>query len=452
MPERTETEPELLAHHYTEAGLAAQAIDYWLRAGRRSAERSANIEAIGHLNRGLELLRTLPETIERARRELALQVALTGPLVASKGYAATEAAAAAIRARELCEQLGDVDRLPQVLYAEVGMLYVAAEDFRRVWPVVERFATVTEGLPGSGAQLVGRRFVALRHFHRGEFRQARDQVQGTLELFDPIRHDAIAFQYGHDEVVIERAYLSWVLWLLGFPDQAVEWSRAAAARGSEIKHTNSKAIALCLGLAMPQQFLRNPVAVREYSQSALEYSNEMKLSLLHALGEILAGWSRVELQRAEDGLVQMYNGFAEFRATGSGFHVPYLLGRLAEAQAKLGQIEEGRQTVERALAIVERSGDQSWESDLHRLKGDLLLSLSRREEAENSLASALAIARKQEARSLELRASLSLARLWCEERKCAQARALLQPVYDWFTEGFDTPDLRDARTLLQQIC
>jgi predicted ATPase len=169
MPERTETEPELLAHHYTEAGLAAQATDYWLRAGKRSAERSANIEAIGHLNRALEVLRTLPETVERARQELALQVALTGPLVANKGYAAAEAAAVAIRARELCEQLGDADRLPQVLYAELGMLYVAAKDFRRVWPVVERFATVTEGLPGSGAQLAGRRFVALRHFHRGEF-------------------------------------------------------------------------------------------------------------------------------------------------------------------------------------------------------------------------------------------------------------------------------------------
>ncbi len=452
MPERTETEPELLAHHYTEAGLAVQAIDYWLRAGRRSAERSANIEAIGHLNRGLEVLRTLPETIERARQELALQVALTGPLVASKGYAATEAAAAAIRARELCERVGDVDRLPQVLYAEVGMLYVAAEDFRRVWPVVERFATVTEGLLDTGAHLVGRRFVALRHFHRGEFRQVRDQVRGTLELFDPIRHDAIAFQYGHDEVVIERAYLSWVLWLLGFPDQAVEWGRAAAARGSEIKHTNSKAIALCWGLAMPQQFLRNPVAVREYSLSVLEYSNEMKLPLWHALGEILAGWSRVELERAKDGLVQMHNGFAEFRATRSGHHLPYHLGRLAEAQRRLGKIEEGRQTIERALALVDRSADQSWESDLHRLNGDLLLSLSRREEAEQSLASAITIAKEQEAKSLELRASLSLARLWCEERKYAQARALLQPVYDWFTEGFDTPDLRDARTLLQQMC
>jgi class 3 adenylate cyclase len=290
MPERTETEPELLAHHYTEAGLAAQAIDYWLRAGRRSAERSANVEAVGHLNRGLEVLRTLPETVERARQELALQVALAGPLIASKGYAATEAAAAASRARELCEQLGDADRLPQVLYAELGMLYVAAEDLRRVWPVVERFATVTGGLPGSGAQLVGRRFVALRYFHRGEFRQLRDQVRETLELFDPTRHGAIAWQYGHDEVICERGYLSWALWLLGFPDQAMEWGRAAAAHAAEIQHANSKALALCHGLAMPQQFLRNAVAVREHSESLLEYCNEMKLPLWHAFGEILAGW------------------------------------------------------------------------------------------------------------------------------------------------------------------
>jgi predicted ATPase len=174
--------------------------------------------------------------------------------------------------------------------------------------------------------------------------------------------------------------------------------------------------------------------------------------LWHAFGEILAGWSLVELEQAKDGLVQMHNGFAELRTTRSGVHLPYLLGRLAEAQAKLGKIEEGRQTVERALAIVDRSENRSWESDLHRLNGDLLLSLSRREEAETSLASAIAIAKNQEAKSLELRAAISLAQLWCEEGKHAQGRALLQPVYDWFTEGFDTPDLRDARTLLQQMC
>jgi hypothetical protein len=148
----------------------------------------------------------------------------------------------------------------------------------------------------------------------------------------------------------------------------------------------------------------------------------------------------------------MHNGFAEFRATRSGYHLPYLLGRLAEAQTRLGKMEEGRQTIERALALVDRSADQSWESDLHLLNGDLLSSLSRREEGENSLALAIAIARKQEARSLELRAAISLARLWREEGKQAQARVLLQPVYDWFTEGFDTADLRDARTLLQQMC
>jgi predicted ATPase len=178
----------------------------------------------------------------------------------------------------------------------------------------------------------------------------------------------------------------------------------------------------------------------------------MKLPLWHAFGEVLAGWALVELERLEDGLAQMHNGFAEFRATGSGYHLPYLLGRLAEAQTRLGKMEEGRQTIEKALALVDRSEDHSWESDLHRLNGDLLLALFRREEAETSLASAIAIAKKQEAKSLELRASLSLARLRLEEGKRAQARALLKPVYDWFTEGFDTVDLRDAGTLLQQLC
>jgi class 3 adenylate cyclase/predicted ATPase len=450
-PERVEQEPELLAHHYTEAALPAEAIGFWLRAGERAAERSANVEAIGHLNRGLAAVRTLPETVERARQELALQVALGGPLIASKGYAASEAAVAATRARQLCEELGDRDRLLQALYSELSTFYIGAED-EGAWPVVERFASLTNGLLESGAHFVGRRMLALQHYHRGEFLLARSELERILELYDPSRHDALALRYGHDVVVSGRSYLSWLLWLLGFSDQALQASKQAAARGKEITHANSKAFAVLMGSAFPQQFFHNPIAVKEHSHSLIEFCDQMRLPFWRAYAQVLAGWAEVELGEGEPGLARMQKGLVDLKSTGTGRHLPYLLGRLAEAQAKLGQIEEADQTVKRALAVVEASGDRSWEADLHRLNGELLFSLGSNScEIEACLEMAIAVAAKQTAKSLQLRASTSLARLWREQNKRTQAISLLEPLYNWFTEGFDTFDLQSARLLLNEL-
>jgi class 3 adenylate cyclase/predicted ATPase len=450
-PERAEREPELLAHHYTEAGLPAEAVGFWLRAGERAAERSANVEAVGHLNRGLEAVRTLPETIDRARQELALQVALGGPLIATKGYAAPEAGVAASRARQLCEELGDRDRLMQALYAELSTLYISAED-RGAWPVVERFASLTEGQLESGAHFVGRRMLALQHYHRGEFLQARNELERILEVYDSNRHDALALRYGHDVVVSGRSYLSWLLWLLGFPDRALLASFEAAARGKEITHANSKAFALLMGSAMPQQFLHNPIAVKEHSQALIEFSDQMRLPFWRAYAQVLAGWAQVELGEGEGALARIRKGLTDLRATGTGRHLPYLLGRLAEAEVKLGRIDEARRTIKTALSVVETSGDCSWESDLYRLEGELLFFLkSSPSQVEESLRTAIEIAIRQSAKSLELRAGTSLARLWREQNKRIQAVSLLEPIYFWFSEGFESFDLQTAKSLLHEL-
>jgi predicted ATPase len=378
-------------------------------------------------------------------------VALGGPLIANKGYAAPEAATTARRARQLCEELGDRDRLMQALYFELSTLYIGAEG-QGAWPLVERFAGLTEGLLESGAHLVGRRMLALQHFHRGEFLQARDELERILELYDPNRHDALALRYGHDVVVSGWCYLCWLLWLLGLPDRALKASSKAAARGKKITHANSKAFALLMGLAMPQQFFHNPIAVKEHSLSLIEFCDQMRLPFWRAYAEVLVGWAQVELEESEGGLVRIHKGLTDLRATGTGRHLPYLLCRMAEAQAKVGQSEQAQHTIKRALLIVETSADRSWESDLHRLHGELLFSVDpRSERAEESLRKAIRIAAEQRAKALELRACTSLARLWREQDKRIQAIELLEPMYAWFSEGLGSFDLVAARSLLEDL-
>jgi class 3 adenylate cyclase/tetratricopeptide (TPR) repeat protein len=451
MPERADQEPELLAHHYTEAALPTEAVPFWLRAGERAAERSANLEAIGHLNKGLAALRSLPETVERARHELALQVALGGPLIANKGYAAPEAAIAATRARQLCEQLGDSEKLTQALYSELSTLYIGAGD-ERVWPVVERFATLTDGLLESGAHFVGRRMLALQHYHRGEFLQAKRELERILELYNPKLHDALALRYGHDVIVSSYSYLSWLFWLLGFPEQAKQAAQQAVDRGKKITHANSKAFAMLMGSVFPEQFLHDAVLVKEHAQSVIEFSDEMRLPFWRAYGQVLAGWAEVELSTSESGLERVQQGLIDLRSTGTGRHLPFLLGRVVEAQTKLGKIKEAQETMTRGLSVVATSGDHSWESDLHRLRGELLFSLnSGPDEVEASFEKAIQLAAEQKAKSLELRARTSLARFWRERNKRAQAIDLLEPLYNWFSEGRDTFDLRAAASVLKEL-
>jgi predicted ATPase len=448
-PDRAAAEPELLAHHFTEAGSVERAVPYWQRAGERAGARSANAEAASHLRSGLALLSALPESPERSRQELALQVALGVALMATRGSGASETATTYARARELCERLGDKERLLPVLYGEWGTRYIPAEE-DKARALANRFAGLAER--DEDARLVAERMLALHCFARGALGQARTHLERILAGYDPERHQALVLRFGYDARAAALSYMSWILWHLGYPEQGLRASEEAATWAGQIAHANSKGMTLSFGVAMLRQFLRDAATVEGRARSLVELCDEMRLPLWRGYGQVLGGWAAAAQGRAEDGLAAVTSGLRELREINAGRHLPYLLGLLAEVQAGAGRIEDGLATVAEALEVVRRSGDHGWEGDLHRIRGDLLRAAGGQDgAAETALEEAVEVARRHHARSLELRAVTRLAQLRALRGQRRQAHDLLAPIYGWFTEGLDTPDLQDARAVLDEL-
>lgn len=452
LEQSADSAPEILAHHATKAGLTEKAIGYWQRAGERAAERSANVEAITHLKKGLSLLENLPDTDERARRELALQIVLGGPLIANKGYSARETAQTYTRARTLCERLSDTDRLLPALYGEWVSRYHHCDD-SEARALAEKFSNLAQRQEGVGPRLVSARMMGLHLFLDGKFLEAQNHFKKLVELYDPAQHRSLAFQYGHDAKAAGLCYLSWTLWHLGYPDQAVKTSDAAIAWLKEINHANSKGLTLFFGAAVPQQFVGKVSEVEKHTQSLIAFSDEMKLPIWKTYGLVLSGWVQVSKGHCQAGLATIIQGLEAHKATGSERHMSYLLGIFADALLKCGETDQGLNMIAQALASTNRTAERGWEGDLHRIKGQLQLASTPADPraAQASLNTALEIARHQSAKALELRAATSLAQLWYEQDKRERAHDLLAPVYNWFTEGFDTADLKKAKALLDKL-
>jgi predicted ATPase len=452
-PERVEVEPEVVANHFARAGFSGPAVEYWLRAGVRAAERSGNVEAVGHLICGLELLKDLPAASdERNRRELALRLAIGGPLIATKGYAAPETVEAYTRARELCEELGDTERLLPAVYGEWAARYVRSE-VAEMRSLSARFSALADLDSRSGVALIGTRMEALDRFHSGELIAARALLGTILTRYDPLQHRALALQFGHDARAASLSYLTWTLWCLGYPEQAAATSEAAIAWAKELNHANSKGIALCWGGALATVLLRWPEAAEIRAVEVLTFCNEARLPLWGAYARVYLGWARVEQNDLKGGLAEMAAGLTDLRGTGSRRFLPLMLAWTAEAEAKAGLLKKAVRTIAEAFAALDATGDIVWMAELRRMRADLLSRGDRNDqmESENDLRQAIDVARVQQARSLELRASTSLARLWRDQGKTAEAQALLAPVYNWFTEGFDAPDLIEAKALLNEL-
>jgi predicted ATPase len=444
-----ETQPELLAHHFTEAGLAEPAIAYWHRAGRRATGRSANREAVSHLTKGLDILRKTPATPGRTRQELALQIALGAPLQALKGQAAPEAAEAFRRARELCEQLGDTRQLSTVLHG-LHAFHIVRGELPAAMDLAEecyRLALHEE----DGALIAAALFVlGCVSFHLAKLTSARENFEKALHLYDPCPRAPRVLPAGVDLGVFGKSYLSHAVWYLGYPDRAVEWSRAAAADAAECSHFFSRAVAAAYA-AMLMQFLGHARAAKQQADAAIALCTEHKFAYYLAWARVIRGWALAREAREDEGIMEMREALAALRATGAGLRRPYYLGILAESLGVAGQIEEASDLVASALAVAAEHGDQFFSAELHRIEGELLGRRSGPEASETSFSQAVAIARRQKARLTELRAATSLARLWREQGRRAEAHDLLAPIYAWFTEGFDTADLKDARALLDEL-
>ena len=450
-PETAETQPELLAQHYTEAGLAAQAVLYWQRAGQRANERSAHVEALSHLTRGLEVLAALPDAAERAQHELVLQTTLGAVLMATKGQAAPEVGQAYARARELCGQVGETPQLFPILFG-LWRFYLVRAEYQTARELAEQCFSLAQGVDAPALRLAAHFALGVSLLWLGEIALARAHLEQSLALYNPQEHRVLAFRAGLDLEVWCLSHLAQALWLLGYPDQALRRSHEALTLAQELSHPPSLA-AVLFYVAFIHCYRREAQATQERAAATMALASAQGLPQWLTVGRLLRGWALAIQGQAEEGIAQMRPSLAAWRAMGAGMAVSHFLVLLAEAYGRAGQAEEGLRPLAEALVHMDTTGEHDYAAEVYWLKGELLLrqAIPDEAQAETCLYQALDIARHQQTKSWELRAATSLARLWQQQGKRAEAHALLAPVYGWFTEGFDTADLQEARALLEAL-
>jgi len=450
-PESGETQPELLAHHYTEAGLVEQAIAYWQRAGQQASERSANLEAISHFTIGIELLTTLPETPAHTQHALTLHIALGSALQMAKGFAAPEVERAYTRARELCQQVGETPELAPVLY---GLLrfYTGRVQLSTARELGETLLRLAQRAHDPALAVAAHYALGLTWFNLGALPAARPHLEEGIAHYTPDQRRVPLFRMGHDPGVACRGIAAQTLWILGYPEQALAHLHDALALAHELSHPFSLAWAWCIA-AFIYQYLRDVPAVHKQAEAAVALSTEQRFTQLVAWGMSLRGWALALQGQGEAGIAQVRQGIAACRATETTLYVPYFCTVMVDVASHLGHTADGLQALAEAHTLVEQHDERWWEAEIYRLRGVLLLRQTEtsQAEAETWLQRALDVARRQEAKSLELRAAMSLSRLWQQQSKRQEAYDLLAPIYGWFTEGFDTADLQEAKALLDTL-
>jgi class 3 adenylate cyclase/tetratricopeptide (TPR) repeat protein/transcriptional regulator with XRE-family HTH domain len=445
-PDTAATQPELLAHHYTEAGMAAQAVPYWQQAGQRAIERSANVEAISHLTKGLELLKSIPETSERSRHELVLQLSLGTGFALHKGWATPEAELAFTRASELCRQVGDSRQRFSALLRLMHLNQTKGR-LRTLRELCEEGLTLAEDAQDPALLETAHQEIGSVLFFMGEPAAALEHLKQCVVQ----HHRSLTLDAGFEPAVMSLSRASFALWMLGYPDRALAWAHEALAMARQLSHPHSLVIALQYSAAL-HSARREASLVQERAEAVMALSCEHGFTLWLAGGRLWCGWALAEQGRAEEGIAQLRQGLATYQTLGAGLGQTHFLARLAEAYKRGGYLGEGLRVLDEALVAVREREERYYEAEIYRLKGEfLLLQDSGSGEAESCLRQAFDVACQQQATSLELRAAMSLSLLWQSQGKRPEARQLLAEVYDWFTEGFETPDLREAKALLEAL-
>jgi predicted ATPase len=452
-PDFIETRPEIVAHHYGEAAIADKAITYWHLAGKLSVAKSAVREAVAQLRRGLSLLDGLPETRERKQLELDIHVSLTQALMAGKGYADPEVFAALERANQLATETVSVGTPIHffVLYA----LWVSNFNAGAIGAALAHatnFLSSAQSQPSSGPLLVGHRTLAYSLIVSGDYRAALTHFETAASLYRPDEHRDSALHYGVDIGVNAFGYLSWALWHRGYPDQSARAADRALALSRQLAHAHTLAAAFCHA-GMAAVFARDVATVHAHGNDCVALASEHGFAHWVTQGRILQGWAEAKKGETTTGIARIRDGLAAAEATSTRLHTPLDLSLLAEGLALAGEIEEALATLDDALAKAVVSGASGWDAEIHRLRGELTARLPHSDpaKAEELFRTALAIAHEQGTRGYELRAATSLARLWLKQGRRGEAHELLAPLYGWFTEGFDTADLKDAAKLLSEL-
>jgi predicted ATPase len=439
-----------LAHHYSRSRNTKKAVQFLQLAGQQAVERSAHAEARTQLTTALQLLSALPDTVERRQQELALQVFLGASLVATQGYGAPEIEAAYSRARDLCEQAGDIPRLFPALRGLWGFYTVRAQ-YETAYQIGKQFLALAQEVGNSGAVVEAQFVAGFTLMFMGEFATARAHCEQGIALYDSAQHRSMAPLFGVDPGVNCLSYAPLVLWCLGYSDQASKRSQEALALAQELAHPFSSGWAL-VAATWFRQYRRDESSVEEQAEAVIALSSQYGFPFWRAWGVFLRGWSLTELGKGDQGTALMDEGLDAIRATGAVFAQSYWFALLAAAYGKVGKTERGLAMLTEALAAIATTGEHMYEAELHRLKGELGLQLRAVEaEPEACFRRAIEIARRQQAKALELRATMSLARLLHGRGEGDQARSMLAAIYGWFTEGFDTADLKDAKALLADL-
>lgn len=444
-PRTARDTPELVAHHWTEAGIAESAVASWLAAGRRASERSEHREAIARLRRGLKLIPGIADKGERRARELELLLVLGPALITTEGGGAQEVGALYTRALELCT--GTPECAPH--FAAYWGWWRASMDLRKGREWADKLLALARTLDQRALLLQGHHCQWATLYMLGAHAECCRHIEAGLALYDRDEHHAHAATYGgHDARVCALGELAVARWLLGHPDEALGHVKEALAWANELRHVGSRAHAMDYALVL-HKFRRDAAAVLKCADELVVFASEQHLRDHCAKGAFFRGWARAMLHDMNGGVQEMQRGMAAFQGVGTPEDVSVYYEMLAEVYTRGGRYEDGLRAVEDAFAQTDRCGILFWNPELHRRRGELLLASGDSAAAAACFEEALTCARAQQARSLELRSALSLARLLHGQDSLEAARATLRPIYERFDEGFDTPDLVEARQLLE---
>jgi len=443
--ELAENQPEVLAYHYQEAGNHQLAIRCWFESGRRALAHSANIEAIANFRKALQLLNALPETPERTKHEIDIQLALGIPLIAVQGYASPETREAFSRACTLCRRLGNVPEYFQALFGLWGHSWMSGQNVEAL-RMADEFLTRSRALSDHVLTMVAHRVMGSTLLTVGDFQSSRNHFEETISLSAIKGEQPLYNLYMVEPQAASLLLQSWDLWFLGYPDQSLARVSEALALAKELSHPYTVAFAHYMTSVV--HLLRGDASrALESAERSFEMSQEQRFSLYAILSRISRGRAIGDLGRPGDALAELEKGIDEARRSGVGFMLPMMDSWLADVHARMGENERALSIVERTLGNISDVTGRSWEAELHRQRAQILLALdsSKAKEVESHLKKSLEVARAQNARSLELRAATTLAELWRTQGSADEARALLEEIYPWFHEGSETADLRRAR-------
>jgi class 3 adenylate cyclase/predicted ATPase len=440
--------PELLAHHATVAGMTEPAVRYWLKAGEQAAARSANKEAVSHLNTGIALLGGALDTADKPRLDLDLHSALASVLMVTQGYGSDEVGRISTRTVELCRQVGDEGALAAVLWQAWLFNYTRADHAAATAIGRELEERMTDAVDPA-ARIVAHVPLGLSLFATGKPLEARAKLEQAVRTYGGLKGGPVAYRYGMEVGAVAHGYRAWCLGMLGYPEQAMQGRGVLLDILERINHpfTLARGLNWCSMVSVVQRDWRGAL---RFADRAIKVAREYDLQLVVALGLAMRAIAQAAVEPVATSPAEMRDALNMYRRTGARFQAPFLLSLFAEASLAREDWTDGISAISGALSLIEETGEDHVLPEVYRIRGDLLVG-SKKGDPEADYLKALELARMQGTRLFELRAAMSLARLWADQRKQAEARDLLVPIYEWFTEGFSTPDLKSAKEQLERL-